>query len=270
MIRLDHGAWRALSRHERMGYRFGQVLRESDLGNRMATAWLNALTQHWMMGLSVPISHVDGVEHVPLHRSYILAANHRTYFDFHATIANLWWRYEEPPLLYCPVRSEFFYDHPLGPLFNMLICGYAMYPPVFRDDRGKHLNHYAVRKCVELLHASDRAILAIHPEGRRNKDPDPYRLGRPKPGVGRIALASRAPVIPLFINGLAPSFPQQVVRRFRPSEPIRVFFGPPVDFGTLYDDPENPDAWQSASRRVMDAITACAARERAWMSAAPN
>ena len=81
-----------------------------------------------------------------------------------------------------------------------------------------------------------------------------------------------APVIPVFVNGLHEDFGVQLKRRVRlaPRETIRLFFGPPVELGDLYDRARDSDAHLAASQRVMDAIGACAEREKAWLAAQPG
>lgn len=259
---LHSDARRLLTPVERAGYRAGELLRETSFGRRVCARWLDLVTQTWVRPLAVPITHTDGVEHVPTDRSFILAANHRTFFDLYATMASIWRNFPAPPFVVCPVRSAFFYDSRGGPWFNFAISGYAMYPPVFRDDRGRELNPAMVDTVVQLLD-DPRTIVGLHPEGSRNKDPDPYSVGDARPGIGRIALRAQAPVIPLFINGLEGTFLAQASRRFT-GRPIRLFFGPAVEADDLYDRAEDGAAHQELADRTMNAIRACAERDRAW------
>lgn len=273
-IRTVARAWPALEWPERASYLLGAALNETRVGKQLSTRYLHAVGRRWLYFMIQGMHHVDGAEHIPLDRSFILAPNHRTFFDLYATMAFLWQRHlPREPYLYCPVRSAFFYDQPYGAAFNILVSGNAMYPPIFRDDRGRGgLNDLAIERCVRLLDWSDRTLIAIHPEGKRNPVDDPYSFLPAKVGTGRIALRSRAPVIPVFVNGLHRDFGVQLQRRLglAERETIRLFFGPPVELSDLYGRARDPDAHLAASQRVMDAIGACAEREKAWLAAQPR
>ncbi len=259
--------WRDLGRLERLAYRMGAAVNEHPMLKAAATAWLTSTSHRWMGAIARALLEVDGAKHVPHDRSLLLVANHRTYFDFYAAALHIWDHRAEKPFLYCPVRSAFFYDHPLGSVLNAGIAGYAMYPPVFRDQRAG-LNRHAMDRCADLLRWSPRTIVAIHPEGRRNKTDDPYAFLEPKPGAGIIAHRARATVVPLFVNGLAHDLVEQSRRRLAPerSEPIRVFFGPSLALDDLYDQSPTREVHRAIVERMMDGIRACAARERVYMA----
>lgn len=256
----------ALTGIERYAYRWGRLLNETRLGKRVSGAWGSAFSVPWLGATIRPRYHIDGLEHLPA-RSIIVAANHRTFFDLYAVMIAIWNHLHQSPYLYCPVRSNYFYDHPLGPFLNTLVSGNAMYPPIFRDDRGPVLNRSAVDACVRLLDWQSRVVIAMHPEGTRSSNPDPYDLLPAKPGVGRIALRSRAPVLPIFVNGLPRTFGRLVKERFTQGvEPVRVMIGAPVMLDDLYDRAEEPAAAKEAAQRTLDAIRAQGERDRAFMT----
>lgn len=254
-----------LSPFERFACRLGEQLNETHWGKRVSSAWGHRIAEP---ALALTIDRrlrLEGQEHLPS-RSMLLATNHRTWFDQFAVMIALWEHFPEPPYLYCPVRSSFYYERPLGVALNLLVSGNAMYPPVFRDDRGPALNRSVVDTCVRLLDWSPRTVVALHPEGRRNPSDDAYALLPPKSGIGRIALASRAPVVPSFVNGLPRSFGALLRERMTPGvEPVRVFVGPPVDLADLYEAADEPGAHREASQRVMAAIAALGERDREFM-----
>jgi 1-acyl-sn-glycerol-3-phosphate acyltransferase len=253
---------------EKVGCFLGSALAETHAGRAAAIRYQTHIVVP-TLGLTVNNRlHVTGLEHLPRDRSHIIAANHRSYFDLYAVFLATWHEYPQPPYLYCPVRTTFFYEKPLGVLFNVTICANAMYPPVFRDGRARALNQYAVDRAVHLLDWSPRTVVAMHPEGRRSTGDDPYDFLPPKAGVGRIALRSRAPVIPTFVCGLPPRFGGLVRDRVRPDgQPVRVHFGPAVDLEDLYDAADDREAHQAAADRTMEAIGACGVVDRAWMAA---
>ncbi len=254
-----------LSRPERFGYQIGALVNETRPGKWAAATYLTHVCQPWMRFVMDPLSQLHGTDHVPKDHAYILAANHRTFWDFYSVMCQLWrvMPKDHTPYLYCPVRSEFFYSTTTGTLLNLAVSAHSMYPPIFRDDRGANLNGIAIQKCLDLLNFSTRTVIAIHPEGRRNKGEDPYTMLPAKPGVGRIALASQAPVIPLFINGLGQGLSDVLRARRRPQKgTVRMHFGPPVPLSDLYGRAQEPAAQQQAADRVREAILAVGEGER--------
>jgi Acyltransferase len=86
-------------------------------------------------------------------------------------------------------------------------------------------------------------VLGIYPEGTRSRD---GKLHKGKTGVARLALESRAPVVPCAMIGTFEFLPSG---SFRPSLRIRpgVIFGGPLDFSRYYG--------QEADRAVLRAVT---------------
>src|SRR5687768_17089852 len=117
--------------------------------------------------------------------SVLLVANHRSFFDFFSITAICYWRTKLTKRIFFPVRQNFFYDHPAGPLVNGIMSGMRMFPPVMRNKEKKPFNNYVVSRCIEELNREDiGTILGIHPEGTRNKGDDPYAFLPAQPGVG--------------------------------------------------------------------------------------
>ena len=98
--------------------------------------------------------------------------------------------------------------------------------------------------------------IAIMPEGTLTRDPDLWPM-KARPGVGRLALSSGAPVIPIAqwgAQGLLGRYARRPGNIFR--RPVQhVQAGPPVDLSDLLDRPDDPRAHTEATRRVMAAIT---------------
>jgi 1-acyl-sn-glycerol-3-phosphate acyltransferase len=91
------------------------------------------------------------------------------------------------------------------------------------------------------------AVAGIFPEGRVGADPD-GALQRGHTGVGRIALAAGAPVVPVAIWGTHDRWPRAGLRRHRPWRTDVV-----VAFGTPVEPDGSRDAVQLTAA-VMDAI----------------
>lgn len=185
----------------------------------------------------------SGGEHVPPTGGFIVASNHYSEVD--------------PFML-----AHFLVDHGRPPfylakssLFEVPLLGSAL----------RHLEQVPVRRrstqAADALAEARLALLqgkciAIMPEGTLTRDPQLWPM-RSKPGVGRLALSSRAPVVPVGQWGA-----QDVLGRYarRPGNLLRrpvqhVTAGPPVDLTDLYDRADDPKAHAEATARVMAAVT---------------
>ena len=112
----------------------------------------------------------------------------------------------------------------------------------------------ALRDAVTALAAGECVV--IFPEGTLTREPDMWPMAA-KTGVARLALATRAPVVPIAQWGT-----HRVIARYGkvprpfPRKPVTVVAGPPVDLSDLYDRATDAGALREATERVMDAITA--------------
>ena len=212
----------------------GLLSRAVHYGQRtVGCGWIHHCTKH--------LRHVHGLDRLPEldpKQSFILIANHRSFFDLYVVFGDLVHRGLKHRIVF-PVRSTFFYDNPLGLLVNGVMSFFAMYPPLFRDKRRAQLNALGLSELAGLLLAG-QTLVGIHPEGRRNPGTDPYELLPAKSGVGRLIHAARGvPVVPVFTNGLLPNdLPRQITSNFDGTGvPIHSVFGAPIDFGALLAEP---------------------------------
>ncbi|MDT0165584.1 lysophospholipid acyltransferase family protein [Actinotalea sp. AC32] len=184
-----------------------------------------------------------GAENLPRDRGFIAASNHMTNLD---------------PLTF----AHFLYDNGFAPrvlakssLFSVPFVGRVLRAtgqiPVHRDtaQAGRSLE-----SAVEALQRGE--CVAVFPEGTLTRDPDLWPMvGRT--GVARLALTTRAPVIPIAQWG-----PQDVLGRYAkvphpfPRKKVQVVAGPPVDLDDLYGRPQDTVVLREATERVMAAITA--------------
>jgi 1-acyl-sn-glycerol-3-phosphate acyltransferase len=123
-----------------------------------------------------------GREHIPAQGPVILAANHRSFFD-PFVIGTMTRR----PVYYVAKKELFGYSRILSWLLNAL----GAYPV----DRGAS-DQETIETSRQILNRGD--IVLMFPEGTRTR---PGSLGKPKRGVGRLALESGAPVVPIAIIG---------------------------------------------------------------------
>jgi len=229
--------------------------------------WLQrTVGANWIEASVRNLRHVQGLERLPRFdpsQSYVLVSNHRSFFDLYVVTGYLVKRGLPHRILF-PVRSNFFYDHPLGPLVNGIMSFFAMYPPVFRDRKRQGLNLAGIEEVANLLRRGG-VFVGLHPEGARNKGEDPYALLPAQSGVGRIIHRARVPVIPVFIHGLINDFvPQIASNATRTGRKVMIVFGKPIDYGDLFAAPPSPRVFRSVSERARDAIAQLGEEERAW------
>ncbi|MCB9779425.1 MAG: 1-acyl-sn-glycerol-3-phosphate acyltransferase [Alphaproteobacteria bacterium] len=251
----------------------------ADLFVRHLGFWAKAWNSTFMIFMTWAASsrrmRITGLHHVadlPADSRVVLVANHRSFFDFFQVMAVTFRHTRLSRRVLFPVRSTFFYDHPLGPPLNLLMSGMSMFPPILRSREGMAFNEYALERLVAELQLPG-TVVGIHPEGTRNKTGDPYRLTRLTRGVGLVALqCPDVLVIPIFVLGASNDLFAEMRKNFGDpaNHPLDVVFGPPVDFGELRDRPEDPKAWKAAARRCADAIEALGAQQRALSPAEPS
>lgn len=185
---------------------------------------------------------VSGLEHVPTAGGFIVTPNHISYFDPFPWAHTLYNRGSAPVFL---AKNELFDSRWLGPIMRG-----AAQVPVYRESATAAS---ALRDAVQAL--DEGHCVAVYPEGSLTRDPDLWPM-RGKTGAARLALESRAPVIPVAQWG-----PQEVLPRYGkvprlfPRTTIHIRFGAPVDLSDLYDREPTVEVVMDATDRIMAAIT---------------
>jgi glycerol-3-phosphate dehydrogenase (NAD(P)+) len=187
---------------------------------------------YWLVrGLFQPFFHLYfrlsriGREHIPESGPVIFASNHRSFLDpfVIATIARR-------PMYYVAKRELF---------RNRLFAWWLNSLGAFPVDRGAG-DAEMIKTAKAILDRGDSVL--IFPEGTRIR---PGALGRPKRGVGRLALETGAPVVPVAVFGT------EAIRkgwRIRPHK-VRIRIGPALTFPRV----------ESASPQLATAVT-----DRIW------
>jgi glycerol-3-phosphate dehydrogenase (NAD(P)+) len=152
-----------------------------------------------------------GREHIPESGPVIFASNHRSFLDpFIMGVCS------RRPIYYVS-KSEIF----ANPLVAWFVSSLGAFPVIRGAGDGDMLE-----TARAILARGDQVLM--FPEGTRTR---PGALGRPKRGIGRLALETGAPVVPVAMIGT------EAVRkgwRIRPHK-IRVRIGSPLTFPQVDD-----------------------------------
>lgn len=183
---------------------------------------------------------VEGVEHIPHGRAFILAANHSSHADTAVLYASL------PPHMRAHVvaaaASDYFFNggsmqHISRVLFNAIPLARKPKPGV---DPLRHV--------VRALREGYGVVL--YPEGTRSITGE---IGPFRSGIGRLlADFPCLPVVPVLIQGTMRVMPKNRVIP-RPHQVV-VHFGPALT--DLRADHDNKRSWKAVSRQIRDAVVA--------------
>ncbi|MCG8606501.1 1-acyl-sn-glycerol-3-phosphate acyltransferase [bacterium] len=198
-------------------------------------------------------------------RGVLLVANHRTFYDLFVITARLFRLFGAHHNIYFPVRSTFFYDNFLGLPVNLFTALGGMYPPIIRDKKRRSWNKFATDLMVELLKKSENMI-GFHPEGTRNRGPDPYNLLRAKPGCGELIYRAQPNVVPVFLQGFPSRFwvlLRKNLNKSRAKKPIvHMVMGEPMDFSEELEREANMKTYLHISQKVMHRIEELSREEK--------
>lgn len=186
-----------------------------------------------------------GMEHIPEKGGFITVVNHNSAVD---------------PLSY----AHFQYNTGRVPrflakvsLFRSGFVGAAMRGtgqiPVFRESKDAI---GAFRAAVEAINKGE--CVAFYPEGTLTRDPGMWPM-KGKTGAARVALETRAPVIPVAqwgANLAVPPYPKRGDIRLFPRKTLIVQAGPPIDLSEFYGQEPTAAVLREVTDRIMDAITA--------------
>ncbi len=223
----------------------------------------------WVHHCTKNIRQVHGLERIEDvlrgQESAIFVSNHRSFFDMYVINTVLYRAGFNQRMLF-PVRSKFFYDHPLGFFVNLIMSWFSMYPPVFRDRKKAVLNHVAFTELAQDL--SGGRSVGLHPEGTRNLGDDPYTFLPAQSGIGRLIQLAGVKVVPIFINGLGNDLKRQVTGNFDGTgDTVIVVFGEPVDFGQMLSEDAGPKVYKAIAEQTMLKVAELGQEEKAHRAA---
>ncbi len=166
---------------------------------------------------------VTGFDNIPSKGPVIICSNHIS-----------WW---DPPLLGSIIHRKV-YAMAKEELFKYFLFGkiirYMGAFPVKREVADRR----ALKEALKVL--SEGSVLILFPEGTRSKI---GKVQKPLPGIGFIALKSKAPVVPVAIKGPYKLF-----------KPVKVKIGVPMSFNH-YSQKDKGKTADEISLKIMRNIT---------------
>jgi 1-acyl-sn-glycerol-3-phosphate acyltransferase len=185
-----------------------------------------------------------GMEHMPADGGFIAVVNHNSVLD---------------PLSY----AHFQYDTGRVPrflaknsLFTSGIVGGMMRRleqiPVYRESTDAV---GAFRAAVDAIERGE--CVAFYPEGTLTRDPDGWPMSG-KTGAARVALLTKAPVIPVAQWGahlVMPPYAKTKRVRLFPRKTFVVQAGPPVDLTEFHGKEPTAEVLREVTDRLMAAVT---------------
>ena len=229
-----------LSNVEKIGFRLADKMNRG-AWKRFWTFCQRHIGSLWIKIATYNLMNVFGLENIEqtdARKPLLIVANHRSFFDMYTVSSVLFRQTTRPIKLFFPVRAKFFYDSPLGWFVNFVMGWFSMFPPFFREDREvkkREFDKFSMRKLIEICSGGEAHVIGFHPEGKRNLSDDAYSFLPAQPGIGKVIMASRPQVVPIFIAGLGNDLPKQILGNWRGGEKIRIYFGLPIDLSEFYE-----------------------------------
>ncbi|NBM17106.1 1-acyl-sn-glycerol-3-phosphate acyltransferase [Streptomyces sp. GC420] len=186
----------------------------------------------------------QGMENIPADGGFITAINHNSYLD---------------PLSY----AHFQYNTGRVPRF---LAKAGLFTRGFVGTMLRGTGQIPVyRETTDALDAFRAAVAAIergecvafYPEGTLTRDPDMWPMAG-KTGAARVALLTKAPVIPVAqwgANEAMPPYAKENKFRLFPRKTLRVRAGKPVDLSEFYGRDATPELLREVTEKIMAAIT---------------
>jgi 1-acyl-sn-glycerol-3-phosphate acyltransferase len=196
----------------------------------------------WLLGRPT----VENPEHVPASGPVILAANHLATADSFFLAVALRRR------ITFVAKIEYFTGRgPLGAARARFFRATGQIPV---DRGGGAAGQAALAAATRIIEGG--GVWAIYPEGTRSPD---GRLYRGRTGVMRVALATRAPVVPVVVRGTRRVNPPG--RRAWRHGRVRITVCEPLDLSDYHDRPVDRTTLRAATDTLMRTLAARSGQE---------
>jgi 1-acyl-sn-glycerol-3-phosphate acyltransferase len=194
-----------------------------------------------------------GRRNMPRRGPVILASNHLSFADHFFGPLPL------PRKVVFLAKAEYFNGRGLKGLVSKVFFSGVGQIPI--DRSGGEASEGALKSGLRVL--AEGKVLGIYPEGTRSPD---GRLYKGRTGVARLALESRAPVVPCAMIDTFEFLPPGT---FRPKLSLRpgVIFGKPMDFSRYYGRETDREALRAVTDEIMQVIREMSGQEYVEMYA---
>ncbi|MBI2557946.1 1-acyl-sn-glycerol-3-phosphate acyltransferase [Candidatus Woesearchaeota archaeon] len=181
------------------------------------------------------VKEVSGLENLPKHGPFIIAANHTSYMD-HLIMSLLVEHLDRK--IHVLAKKEHFDN-----VFKKIWHSYVGAIPIDREKGGKETLKWAIKALKE------GKIIGIHPEGTRSLT---GKLQKAKTGVARLALKAKVPVVPIGLIGTFEILPKG---KYVPKLKKAIMnIGKPIYFEKYYNKKINKRMLREATTIVMKEI----------------
>ncbi|AXK33183.1 1-acyl-sn-glycerol-3-phosphate acyltransferase [Streptomyces armeniacus] len=186
-----------------------------------------------------------GMEHIPADGGFLTAVNHNSYLD---PLSYAHFQYNSGRVPRFLAKVALFKGGPVGTFMR----GTGQIP-VYRESADAV---GAFRAAVDAINKGE--CVAFYPEGTLTRDPEMWPM-EGKTGAARVALLTRAPVIPVAqwgANLAMPPYAKEKRLRLFPRKTLTVQAGPPVDLSEFYGQEPTAEVLRVVTDTIMDAVTA--------------
>ncbi|WP_329172904.1 1-acyl-sn-glycerol-3-phosphate acyltransferase [Streptomyces decoyicus] len=186
----------------------------------------------------------QGMEHIPADGGFITAVNHNSYLD---PLSYAHYQYNTGRVPRFLAKAGLFKSGFVG----LMMRGTGQIP-VYRETTDAAT---AFRAAVDAIDKGE--CVAFYPEGTLTRDPELWPM-QGKTGAARVALLTKAPVIPVAqwgANDAMPPYAKEKKLRLLPRKTLRVKAGPPVDLSAFYDREPTAEVLRAATDVIMAAIS---------------
>lgn len=186
----------------------------------------------------------SGAEHIPGGGGFITVVNHNSYLD---PLSYAHFQYNTGRVPRFLAKVSLFQGGFLGAMMRR--TGQI---PVYRESADAI---GAFRAAVEAINQGE--CVTFYPEGTLTRDPAQWPMVG-KTGAARVALLTRAPVIPVAqwgANEAVPPYAKENRVRLLPRKTLSVKAGPPIDLSDYYDREPTAEVLRAVTELFMSAIT---------------
>lgn len=184
-----------------------------------------------------------GMEHIPADGGFITVVNHNSYLD---PLSYAHYQYNTGRVPRFLAKVALF----KGGFVGAVMRGTGQIP-VYRESTDAI---GAFRAAVEAINKGE--CVAFYPEGTLTRDPDQWPMAG-KTGAARVALLTRAPVVPVAqwgANLAMPPYAKEKKLRLFPRKTLTVQAGPPVDLSRFYGLDPTAEVLREVTDVMMDAV----------------